>query len=115
MGIKEFNPYTPSRRFITMDDKQDITKERPEKSLTQTLKRTGGRNNNGRITSRFITGGHKKQYRIIDFKRDKKNVEGMVTAIEYDPNRNCRIALIQYKDGERRYIIAPLGVNVTDK
>jgi len=115
MGIKEFNPYTPSRRFVTIDDKEDITKERPEKSLTETLKRTGGRNNNGRITSRFITGGHKKQYRIIDFKRDKKNVEGVVTAIEYDPNRNCRIALIKYKDGEKRYIIAPLGVNVTDK
>ncbi len=114
MGIKSFRPLTPGRRNMTVDTKEDITKDSPEKSLTIGLHRKRGRNNYGRITSRFRGGGHKKLYRIIDFKRDKMNVPGVVAAIEYDPNRTCRIALIKFKDGEKRYIIAPVGLNVGD-
>lgn len=115
MAIKELNPTTPARRHMTIDTKDDVTKEKPEKKLTIGLKRSSGRNNYGRITSRFRGGGHKKLYRIIDFKRDKKNIPATVEAIEYDPNRSARIALLKYKDGEKRYIIAPLGLNVGNK
>jgi large subunit ribosomal protein L2 len=115
MAIKELNPTTPARRQMTIDTKDDITKERPEKKLTVGLRKTSGRNNYGRITSRFRGGGHKRLYRIIDFKRDKKNIPAIVEAIEYDPNRSARIALLKYKDGEKRYIIAPLGLNVGSK
>jgi large subunit ribosomal protein L2 len=114
MGIRTFNPVTPSRRQMTMDDKADITREKPHKSLTKGLKSKNGRNNLGRITSRFRGGGHAKLYRTIDFKRDKLDISGVVETIEYDPNRSSRIALIKYKDGERRYIIAPVGLNVGD-
>ena len=115
MAIKELNPTTPARRQMTIDTKDEITKERPEKKLTVGLRKTSGRNNYGRITSRFRGGGHKRLYRIIDFKRDKKNIPAIVEAIEYDPNRSARIALLKYKDGEKRYIIAPLGLNVGSK
>ncbi len=115
MAIKELNPVTPSRRQMTVDTKEDITRQKPEKSLTKGMKKSSGRNNLGRITSRFRGGGHRKVYRIIDFKRDKKDIPGIVEDIEYDPNRNARIALIKYKDGEKRYIIAPLGLNVGSK
>ena len=115
MAIKELNPTTPARRQMTIDTKDDITKERPEKKLTVGLRKSSGRNNYGRITSRFRGGGHKRLYRIIDFKRDKKNIPAIVEAIEYDPNRSARIALLKYKDGEKRYIIAPLGLNVGSK
>ncbi len=115
MAIKELDPVTPSRRQMTVDTKEDITREKPEKRLTKGIKKSSGRNNLGRITSRFRGGGHRKVYRIIDFKRDKKDIPGIVETIEYDPNRNARIALIKYKDGEKRYIIAPLGLNVGSK
>lgn len=115
MPIKTFKPYTPSRRFITVEDFSDITKTEPEKSLIVPLKKTGGRNNKGELTVRHIGGGHKRYYRIIDFKRDKYDIEGTVVAIEYDPNRSARIALVEYKDGEKRYIICPLGLKVGDK
>ncbi|WP_026234802.1 50S ribosomal protein L2 [Calidithermus timidus] len=113
MAVKKFRPYTPSRRFMTVADFSDITKVKPEKSLTAPLKKTGGRNNQGRITSRFRGGGHKRLYRIIDFRRrDKANIPAKVAAIEYDPNRTARIALLHYKDGEKRYILAPDGLAV---
>jgi large subunit ribosomal protein L2 len=115
MPIKTFKPYTPSRRFITVEDYSDITKTEPEKSLIVPLKKKGGRNNKGELTVRHIGGGNKKFYRIIDFKRDKYDVEGTVVSIEYDPNRSARIALVQYTDGEKRYIIVPLGLQVGDK
>jgi large subunit ribosomal protein L2 len=108
MAVKKFKPYTPSRRFMTVADFSGLTKKRPEKSLTVPLKKTGGRNNQGRITSRFISGGHKRLYRIIDFRRrDKAGIPARVAAIEYDPNRTARIALLFYRDGEKRYILAP--------
>ncbi|AEB12458.1 50S ribosomal protein L2 [Marinithermus hydrothermalis] len=111
MGVKKFRPYTPSRRFMTVADFSEITKKRPEKSLTEPLKKTGGRNNQGRITARFRGGGHKRLYRIIDFRRrDKAGIPAKVAAIEYDPNRSARIALLHYVDGEKRYIIAPDGL-----
>ncbi|MCK5807799.1 50S ribosomal protein L2 [bacterium] len=112
MGIKIFKPTSPGRRNMSASDFAEITKSTPEKSLIEPLKRKGGRNNNGRITSRHKGGGHKKMYRIIDFKRDKYDIPGKVAAIEYDPNRNARIALIFYADGEKRYIIAPDKVGV---
>src|SRR5437868_2134667 len=114
MAIKSFRPTSPSRRFITVEDFSDVTTSRPEKSLTVSKKSTGARNNSGRITSRFRGGGHKKRYRLIDFKRNKLNVPGKVITIEYDPNRTCRIALIQYVDGERRYILLPVGLSMGD-
>mgnify|MGYP001215031322 FL=1 len=107
--------YTPSRRYMTFSDFSDITKKRPERKLTATLKKTGGRNNLGRITSRRRGGGHKRKYRIIDFKRDKYDVPASVIAIEYDPNRTPRIALLEYEDGEKRYILATAGLKVGDK
>jgi large subunit ribosomal protein L2 len=115
MPVKTFKPYTPSRRFMSVEDFSDITKTEPEKSLIVPLKRTGGRNNTGELTVRHIGGGHKRFYRIIDFKRDKYDVEGTVIAIEYDPNRSARIALVEYPDGERRYILHPLGLKVGDR
>jgi len=114
MGVKKFRPYTPSRRFMTVSDFSEITKEEPEKSLLVPLKKSGGRNNTGRVTVRFRGGGHRRHYRIIDFKRDKIGVPGKVVSIEYDPNRTARIALIQYVDGEKRYIIAPVDLKVGD-
>ena len=112
MAIKIYKPTTPSRRFMTSVSREDITKQTPEKSLVEPRSRSGGRNNLGRITSRFISGGHKQSYRIIDFKRDKTDVPAKVAAIEYDPNRSARIALLHYVDGEKRYIIAPEGLKV---
>ena len=114
MAIRKLKPDTPSRRYMSVSTFDEITKKRPERSLTRPLKKTGGRNNLGRITSRRRGGGHKRRYRLIDFKRNKFNMTGKVTAIEYDPNRSSRIALIQYEDNEKRYIIAPDGLNVND-
>ncbi len=112
MPIKSFRPYTPSRRFMTMSDYSDITRDRPEKSLTFGLRKNGGRNNTGMLMVRHHGGGNKRLYRVIDFKRDKFAIPSKVVSIEYDPNRNARIALLHYKDGEKRYIIAPVGVEV---
>jgi len=114
MAIKQFKPYTPGRRFMTVQDKTEISRKDPERSLLAPLNRTGGRNNNGRITSRHIGGGNKRQYRIIDFKRNKLSVPGKIAAIEYDPNRNALIALFHYVDGEKRYILAPKDLKVGD-
>lgn len=114
MAIKTYKPYTPSRRFMTGLSSSDITSKPSVRSLLMKLPVTAGRNNNGRITSRHKEGGAKKLYRIIDFKRNKFNIEGTVSAIEYDPYRNCRIALVTYKDGEKRYIIQPTGLAVGD-
>jgi large subunit ribosomal protein L2 len=112
MGTRSYRPYTPSTRQVTISDFSEITKTEPEKSLTISIHRPKGRNNQGRITCRHKGGGHKQLYRIIDFKRDKRNVPGKVAAIEYDPNRNARIALIFYQDGEKRYILHPNGLKV---
>src|ERR1700757_610560 len=112
MALKKFRPLTPGQRFKLVGDFSEITTNRPEKSLIGTQTRSGGRNNTGKMTMRYMGGGHKKAYRIIDFKRDKDGVPGTVKAIEYDPNRTSRIALIYYKDGEKRYIIAPQGLAV---
>ncbi|AEH50826.1 50S ribosomal protein L2 [Pseudothermotoga thermarum] len=114
MGLKKFKPVTPGRRFMVIPDFSEITKTEPEKSLIVPLKKTGGRNHHGRITVRFRGGGHKRMYRIIDFKRDKIGIPARVEAIEYDPNRTARIALLLYADGERRYILAPNGLQVGD-
>lgn len=115
MGIKRYRPYTPSRRHMTVSDFEEITKKSPEKSLVVHIKKTSGRNNQGRITVRHIGGGHKKKYRIIDFKRNKDGIPARVAAIEYDPNRTANIALLSYADGEKRYILAPVGLKVGDK
>src|ERR1039458_6631006 len=104
MPIKTYRPTTPTRRFQTVVSREDITKQTPEKSLVEAIKRTGGRNSTGRVTSRFIGGGAKKAYRVIDFKREKYGIPAVVAAIEYDPNRSSRIALLNYADGEKRYI-----------
>jgi large subunit ribosomal protein L2 len=112
MGIRIYKPYTASTRQLTVSDFAEITKSEPEKSLTTHVHRAKGRNHRGVITSRRRGGGHKRQYRIIDFKRDKRNVPAKVAAIEYDPNRNARIALLFYKDGEKRYILQPKGLSV---
>ena len=114
MGIKKLKPVTPGTRFRSNSSFEEITKSTPEKSLTVSLKKSGGRNNLGRVTTRFIGGGHKRRYRIIDFKRDKHGVPAKVFSIEYDPNRSSRIALLHYIDGEKRYIIAPEGLKVGD-
>ena len=114
MSIKQFKPYTPGRRQMTIQGREDITADRPERSLTRELRKHGGRNNTGRITMRHIGGGHRRAYRIIDFRRDKIGVPGKVATIEYDPNRNARIALIHYLDGEKRYILLPKGLKVGD-
>jgi large subunit ribosomal protein L2 len=112
MPVKSFRPLTPSRRYITVASFKDITKTRPEKKLVETRKKTGGRNCYGRVTSRAIGGGHKQKLRLVDFKRNKHGVEAKVAAIEYDPCRSARLALLEYKDGEKRYIIAPHGIEV---
>jgi large subunit ribosomal protein L2 len=115
MGIQEYKPTSAGRRFMTINTFEEITKGKPEKSLVAAVKRTGGRNNVGRITTRHIGGGHKRKYRIVDFKRDKFEIPGNVASIEYDPNRSANIALINYVDGEKRYILAPLGLKVGEE
>ena len=115
MGTKRYAPNTPGLRFLVTPDYAEITKDRPERSLLAPKSKTGGRNSYGRMTSRHRGGGHKQQYRIIDFKRTKLEVPGTVAAIEYDPNRTARIALIHYVDGEKAYIVAPVGLGVGDK
>ena len=115
MGIKVYKPITNGRRDMTTLTNSEITKKAPEKSLTVSVKKTGGRNNQGVITCRHIGGGAKRKYRLIDFKRNKDNIEGRVASIEYDPNRSANIALINYVDGEKRYILAPQNLNVGDK
>lgn len=112
MGVKKLRPITPGTRFRVAPDFAEITTSKPEKSLLEPLKRTGGRNNEGHRTMRYIGGGHKKHYRIIDFKRDKVGQPAEVLTVEYDPNRSARISLVQYADGEKRYIIAPQGITV---
>ena len=114
MGIRKVKPTSPGRRFQTYLTFDEITKKKPEKSLVVPLKKTGGRNCYGRITCRHRGGGHKRMYRIIDFKRDKIDIPAKVASIEYDPNRSARIALLHYADGEKRYILAPVGLNVGD-
>jgi large subunit ribosomal protein L2 len=114
MAIKSYKPTSPGRRFTTTPAFEEITKTEPEKALTVPIKRKGGRNNNGRITTRHQGGGHKRLYRVIDFKRDKDGVPGRIATIEYDPNRSCRIALVFYADGEKRYILAPNKLGVGD-
>ncbi len=112
MGIKTFKPTSPGRRFYSVSDFREITTDEPERSLVEKQNSSGGRNNMGRITSRFRGGGHKQHYRIIDFRRDKIGVPAQVATIEYDPNRTARIALLHYADGEKRYILAPDGLEV---
>lgn len=114
MGIKVYKPTSPGRRGMTVSTFEEITRSTPEKSLLRPAKRTAGRNNQGKLTVRHRGGGHKKRYRLIDFLRDKQDVLGRVTTIEYDPNRSARIALVVYADGEKRYILAPLGLKVGD-
>lgn len=112
MALKKFKPTTSSQRFKLISAFDDITTDKPERSLLEPQKRSGGRNNQGKMTMRYIGGGHKKKYRIIDFKRDKENMNAEVLTVEYDPNRSARIALVAYTDGEKRYIIAPNGIKV---
>jgi large subunit ribosomal protein L2 len=112
MGIKKFKPVTPSSRFRTVHDRVEISGVEPERSLLEPIRKSGGRNNDGHITSRRRGGGHKRRYRRIDFKRDKLGVPGRVASVEYDPNRSANIALIHYADGEKRYILAPSGLTV---
>ncbi|MBW2019426.1 MAG: 50S ribosomal protein L2 [Deltaproteobacteria bacterium] len=114
MALRNVKPTSPGRRFQTYDTFEEITRSHPEKSLVRTLKKSGGRNNNGRMTCRHRGGGHKRRYRIIDFKRDKPEVPARVASIEYDPNRSARIALLHYADGEKRYIVAPHKLSVGD-
>jgi large subunit ribosomal protein L2 len=115
MAIRKLRPMTPATRFYSISAFDEITKKAPEKALLESNKKSGGRNNLGRITSRHRGGGHKRQYRIIDFKRDKHGIVGKIAAIEYDPNRAARIALVQYPDGEKRYIIAAIGMKIGSK
>jgi large subunit ribosomal protein L2 len=112
MGLKKFRPVTPTLRHTVMPDFSELTRSRPVKSLTERLYKTGGRDNRGHISMRWISGGHKRRYRIIDFRRDKDGIPARVASIEYDPNRSARIALLNYVDGERRYIVAPDGLKV---
>ena len=112
MAVKRFKPVTPGTRFRVGADYSDVTTNVPEKSLVVSIKKSGGRNNTGKMTMRYIGGGHKKAYRLIDFKRDKHNIPATVATIEYDPNRTARIALLNYADGEKRYIVAPEGLQV---
>jgi large subunit ribosomal protein L2 len=109
MGLKRLKPITPGQRFSVVNNYSGITTNKPEKSLTEPIKKSGGRNSNGRMTMRYRGGGHKKLYRIIDFKRDKFDIPAIVESIEYDPNRSAFISLVKYEDGEKRYIIAPEG------
>ncbi len=115
MANRKINPTSPGQRGMTRPDYKEITASAPEKSLVKSLTKSGGRNNTGRITTRHIGGGHKRAYRVIDFKRDKIGIQGTVMTIEYDPNRNVRICLVNYIDGEKRYILCPEGLNVGDK
>ena len=115
MGVKEFRPTSAGRRFMSGLTYDEITETKPEKSLVTRVKKTGGRGNTGRITTRHIGGGHKRRYRIVDFRRDKLEIEGKVASIQYDPNRSANIALIHYVDGEKRYIVAPLGLKVGER
>ena len=115
MPVRNFRPLTPSTRYITIADYSDITRKKPEKSLVMTRKKTGGRNCYGRVTARGIGGGHKQKIRTVDFKRDKRGVEATVAAIEYDPIRTARLALLEYADGEKRYIVAAQGLQVGAK
>ena len=115
MPTRKLKPDTPSRRNMSVSTFEEITKKRPERKLTTALRKTGGRNNHGRITSRHRGGGHQRRYRIIDFKRNKYDMSAVIASIEYDPNRSPRIALLEYEDGEKRYIIAPDGLKVDDK
>src|SRR6476661_44813 len=110
MGVRQFKPTSPGRRFMTISDFDEVTRDKPEKSLLAPVKRHGGRNNTGRITTRHQGGGHKRRYRVIDFKRRKDGVPATVAAIEYDPNRSARIALLHYADGAKAYILAPAGL-----
>ena len=112
MGVRKLRPVTPSSRFRVAPDFKELTTNKPEKSLLEPLKKSGGRNDTGRRTMRYIGGGHKRMYRIIDFKRDKFDMPATVVSVEYDPNRSSRISLVQYADGEKRYIIAPQGITV---
>jgi len=114
MPVKKRKPVTPSQRFMTVLDNSELTKKAPEKRLLKPLKKTGGRNNKGRMTMRHRGGGHKRHYRIIDFKRDKRGIPARVASLEYDPNRSANIALLVYVDGEKRYILAPSGLKVGD-
>jgi large subunit ribosomal protein L2 len=114
MAIKKFKPTSPGRRQMTSSTFEEITTSTPEKSLLAPAKKSGGRNNAGRITQRHTGGGHKQRYRLIDFKRDKKEIPAKVATVEYDPNRSARIALLNYLDGEKRYILAPVGISVGD-
>ena len=115
MPTRKLKPDTPSRRYMSISTFEEITHKRPERKLTTALRKTGGRNNHGRITSRHRGGGHQRRYRIIDFKRNKYDMSAVIASIEYDPNRSPRIALLEYEDGEKRYIIAPDGLKVDDK
>ena len=114
MGLKNYKPTSPGRRLMSVSDFAEITKDRPERKLTRPMRKSGGRNNHGHITTRHVGGGHKRRYRLIDWRREKDGVPAKVVAIEYDPNRSARIALLHYRDGEKRYILAPVGVNVGD-
>ena len=114
MGIRQFKPVTPGTRFRIISDFEEITKKEPEESLLEPLRSQGGRNNQGHVTTRYKGGGHKQMYRRVDFRRDKAGIPGKVTAIEYDPNRSARLALVQYVDGEKRYILHPVGLKVGD-
>src|SRR6056297_4264198 len=112
MALKRYKPTTPTRRYAIGQDYSELTKKEPEKSLLEPLMKTGGRNNRGRITVRHHGGGHKRMYRIVDFKRNKDGIPAKVISIEYDPNRSARIALLYYNDGDKRYILAPKGLKV---
>src|SRR2546422_1399887 len=114
MGIRQFKPVTSATRFRSVSDFAEVTKAEPERALVEPLTKTGGRNNKGHITARWRGGGHKRRYRRIDFRRDKFAIPARVTAVEYDPNRTCRIALLTYADGEKRYVLHPKGLNVGD-
>jgi large subunit ribosomal protein L2 len=115
MAVKKLRPMTPSQRHMTVDSYDDITASKPEKSLLEVKKRSGGRNDSGKMTMRYIGGGHKQKYRLVDFKRNNHGIEGVVKSVEYDPNRTCRIALVYFKDGDKRYIICPNGLKVGQK
>ena len=115
MAIKRYNPTSPARRLMTVSTYEEITTTKPERSLIEDKRHTGGRNNQGKITVRHHGGGNRRKYRIIDFKRNKDGIEAVVKSIEYDPNRSANIALLSYADGEKRYILAPVGLNVGDK
>ncbi len=114
MALKQFKPTSPGRRLMSVSDFAEITKSKPEKKLTKPIRKSGGRNSHGHITTRHMGGGHKRRYRVIDWRREKDGVPAKVAGIEYDPNRTARIALLHYADGEKRYILAPVGVNAGD-